>query len=181
MKKTIGTLLVAVSTIALASSASAMETEFKPYVGMDFAHTRMSSHSPYFQSPAINTGVMFNKYMGTELFAQHAAEFYQNSGYKASLQGYGLDVMGYLPVSVGCHEDLNLIGSIGMGEYRLTYKGSDLQKTRDTGYGYRLGAGALYKLTDNVALRAMYRRIQADKLDGIDHFNEFAVGVRYSF
>lgn len=182
MKKNIGALMLAASTFALASNVAAAELNFKPYVGLDYAHTRMSSHSPYYHSPKVNIGTMFNKYVGTEVFFQQAAVDYKGSHGKANsyIQGGGLDIMGYLPIGFGCQEKLSLIGSVGFGEYRITYK-SGGTKGRDTGHGYRVGAGAMFDVTENIGIRAMYNRIQADKLAGLDHMNEYTVGVRYSF
>ena len=63
----------------------------------------------------------------------------------------------------------------------VKYKEPGESRKTENGLGYRLGAGFEYDLTSNVAVRAMYRYTFADKLGGLDHMNEYSLGVKYSF
>ncbi len=98
---------------------------------------------------------------------------------KVGTQAYGLDLMGYLPL--GCTK-LSLVGAVGIGSYELSSKQKPLAGTdKDTGLGYRIGAGMMYNVTNNVAVRGMFRYIELDKLNSVDHALEYSVGLRYTF
>lgn len=185
MKKTICALMIAVSAIALATAADATNMAFKPYVGVDYTHVRANATQlrPYFNAGAINLGVNYNKYFGTELFYQKSDEWAHRNGDdprgKISEQAYGLDLMGYLPL--GCSK-FSLVGTVGIGSYEVAGKQKPWMGThKDTGLGYRFGAGLMYNVTNNVAVRGMFRYIEFDKVQDVDHALEYSLGVRYTF
>lgn len=67
MKYAVSSLMVAVS--ALAFSANANASDFKPYVGLDYNYTDADAdhQSPKYNSASVNVGTEYNKYFGTEV------------------------------------------------------------------------------------------------------------------
>lgn len=180
MKNTIGALMVAVSAVAFAASASAME--YKPYVGLDYVRSNVKDNAGMkFNSAAVNVGTQYNKYFGTEVFYQFSDQDSHGRGDEKALtryQSYGLDAMGYLPL--GCEQAFSLVGTAGISEIHRTAK-AEGTKYKDSGYGYRLGAGAQYAIDENLAVRALARYTWADKLENVDHIMEYTAGVQYKF
>ena len=185
MKNTIATLLVAVSTIAVASTANA-ETSFAPYVGIDYNYDNGNGNN--FNSASVNVGTQFNDYFGTEVFYQQSDKdvktFSDMRQETRKFNAYGLDLNGYLPM--GCDKEFSLIGSVGIGEYTFStgYNMFGIFNNRDHGLGYRFGLGGLYNITDNVAVKAMARYVKFDKLDSFTDetdMMEYTAGVRYNF
>ena len=182
MKNTIATLLVAVSTIAVAANANA-ENSFKPYVGVDYNYDNGNENN--FNSGTVNVGTQFNDYFGTEVFYQRSDNDVKTySGLRQETRyfnAYGLDLNGYLPM--GCEQEFALIGSVGVGEYEFNtgYNLAGIFNGRDHGYGYRFGLGALYNVTDSVALKAMARYVAFDKIEDNTDMVEYTAGVRYNF
>lgn len=72
MKYAVSSLMVAVS--ALAFSANANASDFKPYVGLDYNYTDADAdyQSPKYNSASVNVGTEYNKYFGTEVFYQYS-------------------------------------------------------------------------------------------------------------
>ena len=179
MKKFAGLLAVAVSATAFAAPASALE--YKPYVGLDYVRSAPASYNgrearPQYNSASVNVGTTYNNYFGTELFYQ--ASYKAERTARTSYSGYGLDLIGYLPI--GC-DGLNLLGTLGIGEYTARYKIPGTSTT-ETGLGYRFGAGAQYNFDNNWSARALVRYVEFDKFgDSFDHVVEYVGGVRYSF
>ncbi len=183
MKNTIATLLVAVSTIAVAATANA-ETSFKPYVGVDYNYNNGNEFNHH--SGTVNVGTQFNDYFGTEVFYQKSDDDVKNVKGSAerhtnAFQAYGLDLNGYLPM--GCEQEFSLIGSAGIGEYTFenSYNWNGSKNNDDHGYGYRLGLGALYNVTESVAVKAMARYVAFDKIKDNTDMMEYTAGVRYNF
>jgi len=177
-------LLAAVSAIALATSANALE--FRPYVGAQYnvtshsiknVHTNMDMHSY-----SVFVGTDYNRYFGTEVFYQNSNKWHKTDGVnkvKADFAAYGLDAYGYLPL--GCDRVWSLLGTAGIAAYDYDWDGRGNGKEKDNGLGYRLGAGMQYNITNTIAVRGLARYIWADKLDGFDHMMEYSLGVKYSF
>lgn len=175
-------LLAAVSAIALATSANALE--FKPYVGAQYnltsnsvkgLHTNVDMHSY-----SVFAGTDYNRFFGTEVFYQNSNKWHKvvNGGkLKADFAAYGLDAYGYLPL--GCDRVFSLLGTAGIANY--DYDIDDGVKGSDNGLGYRLGAGMQYNVTNNIAVRGLARYVWTDKLDGFDHLMEYSLGVKYNF
>ena len=171
-------LLAAVSAIALAGSANALE--FRPYVGAQYNVTNVNyKGSPTdinMHSGSVFVGTEYNKYFGTEIFYQMSKDWSKVIGgekVKADFDAYGLDVYGYLPL--GCDQVFAPFVTAGIASYDF---GKDVD---DTGFGYRLGGGIQYHITNNVAVRVLGRYIWADKLDHMDHMSEFSAGIKYVF
>lgn len=173
MRKTL--LLAGVACLFGASQAQAV-MNMDPYVGMDYVYSDMDMNHGMdhklenkFNSLSLNTGVKFNEYVGAEVYYQQS-DTEKKQGNKSRFYSYGVDAIGYLPVA----ENVDLIGSLGIGQYEFKAGGSE------DDIGYRVGVGAQYSFNDNWAARAMIREVFLDK-DVMGDMLEFAAGVRYSF
>ena len=174
-------LLAAVSAIALASSANALE--FRPYVGAQYNLTSVASQSPDvdMHSYSVFVGTEYNRFFGTEVFYQNSNKWHKivkGTKVKADFAAYGLDGYAYLPL--GCDRVFSLLGTADIANYDFDFDNGE-GKGSDNGLGYRLGAGAQYNITNNIAVRGIVRYIWADKLDGLDHFMEYSLGLKYTF
>lgn len=188
MMKKIGTLMVAVSTLAVANAANAFE--YTPYVGLDYTYSTIRTKGadgfrPDYHGASVNAGVNYNKFFGTELFYQRTGKdnkhWEDGTKEKSHLQAYGLDLMGYLPL-YGCEAQLSLVGTVGVGIYDYKYKITPTEKSStDNGIGYRYGLGLQYKFNDHVSVRGLARRVEIDKIQGVDRIMEYVLGARYSF
>lgn len=183
MKNTVATLLVAASTLAMAATANA-DTSFKPYVGVDYNYNNSNNFN--YNSGTVNVGTQFNDYFGTEVFYQKSDDDVKNVRHSAekettSFDAYGLDLMGYLPM--GCEQEFALIGSAGVGEYTVdkSYNWTGYRNTNDHGIGYRFGLGAMYNVTNDVAVKAMARYVKFNQIEDFSDMMEYTAGVRYSF
>ena len=124
----------------------------------------------------------YNKYFGTEVFYQRTASDRVHSAdgtNEYSLQSYGIDAYGYLPL--GCDQVWSLVGTAGFAFEDVKYKNPEENRGTEHGVGYRLGAGFEYDVDANVSVRALYRYTFTDSLGGLDHINEYSLGVKYAF
>ena len=108
---------------------------------------------------AITAGAKMHKNFGLEAFYQQSKEESKKTlGLKAKdkYKAYGVDAIGYLPID---HEGkFEVLGSLGLGYYDADVKFAGLSDG-DDGLGYRIGAGAQYNITENVAARVMARYV----------------------
>lgn len=177
-------LLAGVASI-MSFNANAMDMEMKPYVGLDYVRSMVDINQDYaeddFNAYAISAGVKMHKNFGVEAFFQQTEEGKKTNPDGAKVKdkyhAYGLDLMGYMPL--GCDEKIELLGSLGMGYYDAELKNNDTKYT-DDGWGWRLGAGAQYNFTENMAGRVMLRYADVD-IEGVDNIVDLTAGVRYSF
>ena len=176
-------LLAAVSVIALTSSANALD--FRPYVGAQYNATHVNAKgletNVDMHSYSVFVGTEYNKYFGTEVFYQNSNKWHKiinGKKEKIDFDAYGLDVYGYLPL--GCEGIVSLIGTAGIANYDFDYANNE-GKDSDNGLGYRLGGGIQYNVTNNIGIRALGRYVWTDKLDDMDHFAEFSLGMKYTF
>lgn len=178
-------LLAGVASI-MSFNANAME--MKPYVGLDYVYSMMDTDKvagetivdENLNAFAINAGVRMHKNFGVEAFFQQTEEgkkHVKGVEFKDKYHAYGVDMIGYMPL--GCDEKVELLGSLGLGYYDTEYKALGKKET-DDGWGWRLGAGAQYNFTENMAGRVMVRYADVD-VDGIDNIVDLTAGVRYSF
>lgn len=185
MKKTL--LLAGVACLFGATAANASNYEIKPYVGLDWNYSNLDlAHdaSRYveddYKSATIVAGARMHKYFGTEAFYQFSMPEKNTSdagSFHSRFQAYGLDALGYLPL--GCDGEVDLIGGIGLGQYEFKIR-HDGSSDKEESLGYRLNVGAQYNVTENWAVRGMYRHVYTQKSE-IDAIDEFSLGVRYSF
>lgn len=177
-------LLAGVASI-MSFNANAMEMEMKPYVGLDYVYSMVDINSDYVEDDlnayAISAGVKMHKNFGVEAFFQQTEDGKKTApgGIKTKdkYHAYGVDMMGYMPL--GCDEKVELLGSLGLGYYDTEVK-LDNHKETDDGWGWRIGAGAQYNFTENMAARMMVRYADVD-VDRVDNIVDVTAGVRYSF
>lgn len=186
MKKTL--LLAGVASV-FAFNANAVE--LLPYVGLDYNYSMLNHDEAVVvgedsdanlikdgvmagqaHSASVVLGTKVTPYAGVEAFYQLSKKEHKVDD-RSQIQAYGADVLGYLPL--GCYGEYEVLASAGLGQYTAKYN-----KDQDSGLGYRLGAGLQYNVTDNWAVRAMYRHVWVDK-SILNSINEFSLGVRYSF
>ena len=194
MKKTL--LLAGVASI-FAFNAQALD--IKPYVGLDYVYSDTELGSiwvagervdPYleskFDSFAISAGAKVHKNFGLEAFYQQSLDEEKTVGFgqktETSYNAYGVDAIGYLPLE--CEQKIELLGSLGVGYYDFDAKykilGNEMLKLSDSGWGYRIGAGAQYNINEHLAARVMARYADID-VDGVDNIVDLTAGVRYTF
>ena len=174
MKKT---LLLSGAACLLALNVQA--SNFLPYVGIDYNYALvnhdaqtdgiMSGHA---NSATLSVGSKIAPFMGVEAFYGLSKKEHKTN-YRTQIQSYGADILGYLPF--GCYDEFELIGAAGAGWYTAKF-----DKDQDSGWGYRLGAGLQYNISDHWSARVMYRHVWIDK-NVIDDLDEFSIGVRYHF
>ena len=162
-------------------------------------------------SIAFVVGGRINKYFGIEAFYQQSYEdnhfsqidndtlnnagsdytdYHLMNNYVTSFRAYGLDAIGYLPIS----PYFDFVGSLGVAQYnfrnkatftayyldQFDMKGKAEKNFDDDGLGIRAGLGAQINIADGVALRLMYKYVHIGG-DIIDNLNEFSFGVRFLF
>ncbi len=172
MKKAL--LLAGVACILGVSQAQAMTVD--PYVGLDYVYSDMDmKHGAdhqlenKFNSLSFNAGAKLHENFGVEAYYQQS-DTEGKHGRDSRFYSYGVDAMGYLPVA----QNIDLIGSLGIGQYEFRAGGDD------NGLGYRVGVGAQYSFNNNWSARAMVREVFLDE-DVMDNMFEVAAGVRYNF
>lgn len=178
MNKTIA-LMAAVSAFAFTANANALE--YTPYIAADYTYTEIPSTADV-NGGKVAVGTEYNKYFGTEVFYQRTGSDRVHSSEgtnEYSLQSYGLDVYGYLPL--GCDQVLSLVGTAGISNVDVIYKDAGKKRETENGLGYRLGAGFEYDINSNVSIRALYRYTFTDKVNSLDHISEYSLGVKYAF
>ena len=163
MKKTL--LLAGVASI-FAFNADATEynwmKDWSPYIGADYVY----SHGK---------------------FGGEAEAFYQQSGerksheaagdYKTEFLSYGLDMYGYMPIMCS---DFNLLGSLGLANYRVRFKYPTEKAFHKNRIGYRAGIGMQWDFTEHMAVRVMGRYSYLG-MSELDNLKEVTVGLRYTF
>lgn len=172
--------------------------QIRPYIGVDVAMSSMDledndygDYSEYiedsYNSISLVVGAKFNRHVGVEAFIQQSSEEDKDYGEGKTTNQYnaiGVDLIGYMPVN----QELELLASLGFAQYNFhvtdeyedsyyEYKEKDSLNT----LGIRLGIGAQFYMTDNVALRGMARYVQFSDDDIIKNMVEFSLGLRYMF
>lgn len=179
------TLLLAGAACLLAVNANAVE--IKPYVGLDynysdlkFAHAINNQIEDNYNTWSVNAGARIHDNFGLEAFYQKALNEKRTSvdgdRISSNFRAYGLDAIGYLPTCT----KLEFLGSAGVGKYTMKTRISGDGAETDSGTGYRLGVGAQYNLTENVAVRGMLRHVFVQN-SYLDDINELSLGARYTF
>ena len=161
-------------------AANAEAIDVTPYVGLDAGYAMVdgNTNSKLSSKNWSLAGVVGGR---TDHFGLEA--FYMNSlrQHKADaatrISGYGVDALAFQ--QLGCSGRWELVGAAGIGEYKIKAN-TAAGGTSDTGYGYRLGGGLQYAMSENTTVRAMYHHVWMVKSD-IDSMDEFTVGVRYAF
>ncbi len=189
MKKAI---LLASAALLISTTANAemnIRKEIRPYVGVDYAYDNLdlkgkAKHAKEnFNSAVVNIGTGITEYASLEAFYQfggsrkaHLKEDQGGGTKKFKFNAYGLDLYGYLPL--GCEQKFKLLGTLGAAVYDTELKHND--KISKSKVGYRVGGGAQYDLTENVAARVVGRYGYIGSRD-LNHVAEVTAGLRYSF
>jgi len=195
MKKTL--LLAGVASLF---AINAQAVELTPYVGADYNLNFLNRSSVWdyevpgkYHSGSLVLGTKVSPYFAVEAFGElskHATKKYWGDKAHTEYGAYGLDAFGILPL--GCYGEWELLGTAGLGRYRYALKYGPKSVWGSEHYtfhmwGWRLGAGVQYNITENWGVRAMYRHIafhnekyHGEKL-GLRGFDTFSVGVRYAF
>lgn len=153
-------------------------------------------------------GARVSKYFGLEAFYESTYEdnnntqidnhtlnagtagYYLMNDYTTSYSAYGLDIIGYIPVSAY----FDFVGALGLAQYsfdnRATFgvyhvDNSALDTIINKDFsedkiGWRAAVGAQVNIAEGVALRGMYRYVSIGG-DVIDDISEVSLGVRFLF
>jgi len=188
MKKTL--LLAGVACCltyqAYAGYWSDMYHEMHPYIGADYVysygkfggaakHMRESYHSP-----SINIGARMYDYWGLEAFYQQSFKekrSIKGEKHSAEFLAYGADMYGYMPV--GCSQ-FNLLGSLGLANYRFSFRYPEIASKTQDRIGYRAGVGMQYDFTEHFAFRMMGRYTYLN-MKRVNNLKEVTAGLRYTF
>ncbi len=181
MKKT---LLLAGLAGMVAANAEAVD--MTPYVGMDAGYAMVDGNE--FTNGALSTknwslaavlGARTDHY-GIEAFYMNSLrqhKSFEGEHYATRISGYGVDALAFQ--QLGCSGRWELVGAAGIGEYKIKANYAE-GGTSDTGYGYRLGGGLQYAMSENTSLRVMYHHVWMNK-STIDSMDEYTIGFRYAF
>lgn len=110
--------------------------------------------------------------------------FKTNNALKTKSHNLYADVLGYVPVT----NEVDLIGSVGVGRLRTkmcgklvtaTGKALETVSMKSSKTGVRVGAGAQYKLSENLNARFMVRHQKGNKF--VKSVNSAGLGLFYQF
>jgi len=188
MKKTL--LLTGVASIlafqAHAGYWSDVYNEMLPYIGADYVYSYGKFGGPArhmkesYHSPSINLGARMYGYYGLEAFYQQSfKEKRKIAGETHSTEflAYGADMYGYMPV--GCSQ-FNLLGSLGLANYRFSFRYPDVASKTQDRIGYRAGVGMQYDFTEHFAFRMMGRYTYLG-MNRVNNLKEVTAGLRFMF
>ncbi len=134
---------------------------------------------------AVSFGLKINQYFGLEAFYQQSEEGEKTvlddiEKTKTKYKAYGLDFIGYLPIT----PQFDLLGSAGVGYYdaEASYEvyGIERLSLSDNGFGWRVGVGGQFNITDNWGIRVMARYVDPD-IEGLKNMVDISAGIRYTF
>jgi OmpA-OmpF porin, OOP family len=158
-----------------AGTASAAESGAYVGAGVGATHDEDSINGVSGQGNAVSGklygGYQFNRYAGIEGGYTDLGHINNSTGTINGRAAY-LDAVGTLPLT----DKFSLLGSVGVAHANLDTSNGD-----DSGNGLKLGVGAQYALTDNVALRAQAERYRVDAFGAKPDIDQYTVGVRYAF
>lgn len=179
MQKLIITSVSVLVSMFQVSVSQAVENNYRPYLGLDYAYDASSAH-PHYNSVRAVLGSVYNPYFGTEVFYQYSDkdEMKPQGIRNASFNAYGLDMLAYLPLG---DSGVAPLLAAGIGQYTFKSKYADGAHNNDHGWGYRLGTGLQYDIDSNWAVRAIVRYVKTDKISAYKHLNEYTLGIRYTF
>ena len=181
--------------------------KIRPYIGIDVATSKMEfAEDEYgysyedavedsYNSISFVVGARINKNFGVEAFYQQSGD--ENKNFVSAYGGYaedyeittnftamGIDFQGYAPVN----HDFELLASLGLGLYgaeieeRYNLNGYREEDKEDIStLGIRVGIGAQYNLTNNLAIRGMARYVKMNDDEYVKSLTELSLGLRYMF
>ena len=198
--------LLLVGAVCLFANQANAEYFFKPYVGLDYAHSWYDIDENKVELDDGSTLKLFKEHvnagilsLGAKFHSNFSAEaFYMQTGKakeswaeswavyagKTSVKykAFGVDLIGSSPVY---QDKLEFLGSLGAGYYKINAKMnmnvngiSSSESDSSNKWGLRMGVGAQYNITDHVAARVMLRN---SRVDSCGSFNDVTAGVRVYF
>ena len=181
----------AACVLCLSTPAKAQQMfghKIEPYIGADYIFTSADFKKAGnllkedYNGGAVNIGTRLGKYAGLEAYYQmtgeRKAKHESGSDLKSKFRSYGLDLFGYLPL--GCADKVDLLASVGAGNYTLKVKGDPTGEYDKDHMGYRFGVGAQYNFNEHVSARVMGRYTYVDT-KYLDSLMEVNAGLRYTF
>lgn len=183
------TLLLAGVASVIAFGASAAEYHFpklEPYMGADYVYSyakfgrSAGALKKSYHSGAVNMGARMYDNLGLEAFFQMSGQRKNNrpeGTYKGEFLAYGMDLYGYAPIMCS---NFNLLGSLGLANYRFTFKYGDASSKHQNRIGYRAGVGIQYDFTEHLAARIMGRYSYIG-MNRVNNLKEVTAGLRYTF
>ena len=190
MKKTL--LLAGIASMISYNAGAAdysyksWSNEIKPYVGADYVYSyakfgeKAKSMKDSYHSGSVYMGSRMYDYLGLEAFFQMSGErenSKRDGKHKAEFLAYGADLYGYMPLWCG---KFNLLGSVGMANYRWRFQYPDSKSKHQNRVGYRAGIGAQYDFNENWAIRVMGRYSYLG-MSHVDNLKEVTAGLKYTF
>lgn len=172
--------------------------KIRPYIGLDVGMSKVDFSSDNdmdydsymddsYNSLSLVAGAKFNRYFGIEAFIQQSSESDKDYEYGKTTTQYnaiGVDFIGYAPIN----QEFEILASLGLAQYNFHVKDEYedamyeyWEKDSQNTTGIRIGLGAQYNVTDNVALRAMARYVKLSDDDVIKNMVEMSLGLRYMF
>lgn len=186
-------MMIAAAMVAAAGGAQAQDLgAAKPYVGLDLVHTwvdyqddadvvlddTLKGVNPYVGAMLTpNVGVEVG-YLATEVGTKSTVI----SDGKTQIYGPSVDVVGVVPGMENCQ--FKVLGMAGVGYYngKVAIDSPILSGTaNEWDLAPRVGVGAQYQLTDQLAARATLRYIHVDFDDTTDSLTTASVGLNYKF
>lgn len=188
MKKTL--LLAGVACVfslqAKAGYWTDIYNEMHPYIGADYVYSNIKFGGPAqhmrdsYHSPSINIGARMYGYLGLEGFYQQAfkeKKTIDGDKHETEFLAYGMDMYGYMPIM--CSQ-FNLLGSLGLANYRFSFKYPDIASKSQNRIGYRAGIGMQYDFNEHFAFRMMGRYSYLG-MSRVNNLKEVTAGLRYMF
>lgn len=119
-----------------------------------------------------------------------STEYHVIGTYVSSYQAFGVDLIGYLPVT----DYFDFLAFVGLGQYMFDnsadfevrhLEGTEVVDRFDSNFderklAWRVGGGFQFNIARGIVLRSMYRFIKV-KTDTIRNMQEWSVGVRFLF
>lgn len=185
--------------------------KFKPYLGLDLQRMNIAYDNNFdkvlsdgLNGGNIHAGIKFSQYFGLELGYFRMKEGKESVGFdlsgvtgtpgdiisstKIRAQGLTLDAMGYLPLN----DKFDLIGTAGISWTKAdlsvsgtAYGTAGTISDDGSDFGYRLGVGAQYHITDDLNVRGLARyqdmNFDVGGFDAAEGAWVYTLGLNYSF
>ena len=117
------------------------------------------------------TGNQVNPNFAVELGVAKLGDVSSSSGQMNGRSEF-LDAVGTLPLS----DKWSLLGRVGVAHVDL-----NTSLGNDSGNGLKVGLGAQYSLTSNVAIRGEWERYQMKVFDATTNADQYTIGLRVAF
>ena len=186
IKTRIGVIAIAMSA-AISGVATAAENTF--YIGGGWGQTRpnfdtagqRSGAGTFFDSSdgayKLYGGYNFHKNFSVEGTWLNLGAFNSNTGNQIEMAGWGLALVGYLPVS----KEFSLIGRIGENRMRMR---RNPVGTADNSWSPSFGVGLKYNFNANFSARAEFERVTkmgSNTTTISTDANVYTLGLAYQF